>query len=198
MEAHSSVEQSPIEKDVPVRRMTASIGVAALLAASLAGCTALPGFGGCDPVFEAGDSSRIVTSNGSTADFPTPLVVTSPEVSTLSSGDGALVQKGDQVAFTVTTFFGADGQKLSGDSAAAGLPAFLLAMPASLRGTKSAERLHAERAQLTTRVAPNARFTGDSSRVTVGPAAKQALPYPKSPFRVGRPPLPVGDKVRAW
>ncbi|MGE3193056.1 MAG: hypothetical protein AB7K08_06275 [Microbacteriaceae bacterium] len=102
-----------------MRRMTASIGIAALLAASLAGCAAVPGFGGCNPVFEAGDSSRIVTANGSSADFPTPLVVTSPEVSTLSSGDGALVRKGDQVSFTATTYFGADGQKLSGDTAAA-------------------------------------------------------------------------------
>jgi peptidylprolyl isomerase len=101
-----------------VRRLTASIGVAALLTASLAGCTALPGFGGCDPVFDSGDSSRIVTASGSKADFPTPLVVTSPEVSTLSAGDGALVGKGDQVAFTTVTYFGADGQKLSGDSAA--------------------------------------------------------------------------------
>lgn len=100
-----------------MRRLTASIGVAALLTAALAGCTGVPGFGGCDPVFDAGDSSRIVTGSGSSVDFPTPLVVKKPQVSTMKAGDGALIEKGDQVDFTVTTYFGADGQKLSGDDA---------------------------------------------------------------------------------
>lgn len=101
-----------------MRRLTASIGVAVLLTASLAGCSAIPGFGGCDPVFDAGDSSKIVTGTGSSVDFPTPLVVKKPQVSTITAGDGAQVRDGDQVDFTVTTYFGADGQKLSGNDTA--------------------------------------------------------------------------------
>jgi peptidylprolyl isomerase len=104
-------------KDISVRRLPALIGAAALLTASLAGCSGVPGLGGCDPVFDEGDSSRIVSADGSDVSFPTPLVVKKPQVSTISAGDGALVEDGAQVDYTVATYFGADGQSLSADDA---------------------------------------------------------------------------------
>ena len=55
----------------------ALLGAALLLAASLAGCTALPGLGGCDASYSSGDASSTVTATGKvgdkpTVDFPTP------------------------------------------------------------------------------------------------------------------------------
>ena len=104
-------------------RVPALLGAAALLAASLAGCTAIPGFGGCQPAYQSGDASSIVTATGKVGskpkvDFPTPLVSSTPEVSVLESGDGALVRDGSQVDFDVAVFYGKDGQNLSGDDVA--------------------------------------------------------------------------------
>jgi len=100
-----------------VRRLPAVIGAAALLTASLVGCSAIPGYAGCDPAYDAGEASKIVTATGSNVDFPTPLVVTKPQVSTVTAGDGALVTDGDQVDYTVATYYGPDGQALSADDA---------------------------------------------------------------------------------
>lgn len=101
-------------------RVPALVGAVALLTASLAGCSVLPGFGGCDPRFPSGDSSSIVTATGAVGsspkvDFPTPLVSATPEVSVVTPGDGELVTDGSQVDFDVAVFYGKDGQKLSGD-----------------------------------------------------------------------------------
>jgi len=96
-------------------RVPALLGAAALLTASLAGCAAIPGFGGCDPVYQPGEASDLVTADGS---FPTPLVSKTPEVSLIEAGDGALVRAGDQVDYTFARFLGKDGQDLSGETAA--------------------------------------------------------------------------------
>lgn len=103
-------------------RVPALIGAAALVSAALAGCTALPGLGGCDPKFTPGDSSSIVTATGTigtapTVDFPTPLVSTTPQVSVVEAGDGALIDDGAQADFTLAVYLGNDGSKLSGDTA---------------------------------------------------------------------------------
>jgi hypothetical protein len=116
-------------KEVPVRstsrftRVPALIGASALVVAALAGCTALPGFGGCDPVYGSGDSSSVVTASGSagatpTVDFPTPLVSPTPEVSVIAAGDGEQIAAGSQVDYTYTVFSGADGSTLSAEGAA--------------------------------------------------------------------------------
>lgn len=106
-----------------LHRAPALLGAAALLAASLAGCSLLPGFGGCDPVYTSGDASSVVTATGNVGtkpkvDFPTPLVSNTPEVSVVEAGDGALVTDGSQVDFDIAIFYGKDGQNLSGDDVA--------------------------------------------------------------------------------
>jgi peptidylprolyl isomerase len=106
------------------------IGAAGLVAAALAGCSLLPGSGGCDAPYKSGEASSLVTAEGSfgvkpTVDFPTPLVVTTPEVTVIDPGDGALIGDGDQVDYSFGTFYGADGQDLSGDNASARIAAGL-------------------------------------------------------------------------
>jgi hypothetical protein len=116
-------------KEVPVRpsprfhRAPALLGAVALLAASLAGCSAIPGFGGCQPVYTSGDASSVVTATGKVGtkpkvDFPTPLVSATPEVSVIAAGDGKEVREGSQVDFDIAIYYGRDGQNLSGDSVA--------------------------------------------------------------------------------
>lgn len=99
------------------------VGAVALVAVALTGCTLIPGYGDCKPVYESGDSSSLVTAEGSfgvkpTVDFPTPLRVNAPEVSVIDAGDGALIPAGAQVDYTMAEFLGEDGQTLSGDVAA--------------------------------------------------------------------------------
>ncbi|MES1169861.1 MAG: hypothetical protein ABUL47_04145, partial [Leifsonia sp.] len=59
------------------KRVPALLGAVGLLTASLAGCSLIPGFGGCQPSFTSGDASSVVTASGTlgnapTVDFPTP------------------------------------------------------------------------------------------------------------------------------
>jgi hypothetical protein len=115
------VKEVPVRPSTRFNRVPALFGVAALLAASLAGCTALPGFGGCDPVYTSGDSSSLVTATGSfggkpTIDFPTPLVVKTPEVSVIDAGDGRQISDGDQVDFSFTELTGKAAEEISGDA----------------------------------------------------------------------------------
>ena len=100
-------------------RVPALIGATALVTAALAGCTALPGFGGCDPVYTGGDSSSVVTTSGSggSVDFPTPLISKTPEVSVIDHGDGDLITSGSQVDYTYTVYSGTDGTTLSAEDA---------------------------------------------------------------------------------
>lgn len=102
-----------------IRRLPALIGAGALVTAALAGCTGAPG--GCEPAFASGDASSIVTATGAvgsspSVDFPTPLISPTTQVSVLESGDGPLIQDGQQVDYTIAVYYGANGQKLSGDS----------------------------------------------------------------------------------
>jgi peptidylprolyl isomerase len=117
------VKEVPVRPSTRFNRVPALLGAAALLAASLAGCTAIPGFGGCQPAYQSGDASSIVTATGKVGskpkvDFPTPLVSATPEVSVIEAGDGALVRDGSQVDFDIAVFYGKDGQNLSGDEVA--------------------------------------------------------------------------------
>ncbi|MGN6503018.1 MAG: FKBP-type peptidyl-prolyl cis-trans isomerase [Pseudolysinimonas sp.] len=95
------------------RKLPALIGAAALLTATLAGCTGGSGFGACDPKYAAGDASGIVTGSAQNVDFPTPLVTKKTEVSVIQTGDGALVQAGQQVDFTQAIYYGKDGSAIS-------------------------------------------------------------------------------------
>ncbi|MBX3195976.1 MAG: hypothetical protein KF727_12860 [Microbacteriaceae bacterium] len=103
-------------------RIAAILGAATLVTATLAGCSAVAGFGGCDPVYGSGDASSLVTATGkpgaiSSVDFPTPLLVSTPEVSIIEHGDGALIEDGAQVDISVATFYGPDQQDLTGGQA---------------------------------------------------------------------------------
>jgi peptidylprolyl isomerase len=112
------------------RRLPALIGAAALLTATLAGCTGTSGIGGCDAVYSSGDASSIVTATGAaaakpTVDFPTPLITKKTQVSVLDTGDGARIRSGQQVDFTQTILNGKDGSALGDLSTSrteAGLP----------------------------------------------------------------------------
>lgn len=100
------------------RRAPALLGAAALLTASLAGCTAIPGIGGCDPAYDSGDASSLVRADGDvlsepTVDFPTPLVAAKhPEATVLVHGDGALVTPGAQADYDFTLLDAATGETL--------------------------------------------------------------------------------------
>lgn len=101
-------------------RAPALLGATALLTASLAGCSLIPGFGDCQPAYPSGEASSVVTANGRVGlkpdvDFPTPLVSSTPEVSILEAGDGALVRDGSQVDFNISIYYGKDGQNLGGE-----------------------------------------------------------------------------------
>jgi hypothetical protein len=104
-------------KEVPVRRTTALLGAAALVAATLAGCTAAP-FGGCTPAYVSGDSSTLVTAKGAiaskpTVTFPTPLVAgAKPEATVMTAGEGAVVPSGAQVDYDFTLLDGKSGEVL--------------------------------------------------------------------------------------
>jgi hypothetical protein len=111
-------------KDVPVRanprikRVPALLGAAALLAASLAGCSAIPGFGGCDPIYDSGDASSLVTASGKVGsapdvEFPTPLVAhKTPEATLLEAGEGAEIGRDGQVDYDFTLIDGETGDEL--------------------------------------------------------------------------------------
>jgi hypothetical protein len=99
-----------------VRRIPALLGAAAIVAASLAGCTALPG-GGCTPAFERGDASSIVTAPGKvgsapTVDFPTPLISKGTQTSVITAGKGDPIVDG-QVDYEQTLVLGATGEQLT-------------------------------------------------------------------------------------
>jgi hypothetical protein len=101
-------------KEVFVRRIPALLGAAALLAATLVGCSAVPG-GGCTPTYSSGDASSIVTAKGKvgaepTIDFPTPLVATKPQVSQVVAGHGDSIPAGAQVGFYSTVSYAKDGK----------------------------------------------------------------------------------------
>ena len=98
--------------------LLSALAAAAVLAASLVGCSA-SGSAGCTPVYGSGDASRIVTVSGAaksaaTAAFPTPLVVKSgsSQVTQNDAGTGSPIQQGDQVDFEYTVFSGATGETL--------------------------------------------------------------------------------------
>ena len=101
----------------PAQRIPALLGAAAVLAASLAGCTALPGTGGCDPLFPSGRASDAVSAEGRVGarpdvDFPTPLVAPAPEVTRVVAGEGQQVGRDGQVDFALTYFDAATGEEI--------------------------------------------------------------------------------------
>lgn len=107
-----------------MRRITAVLGAAALLTASLAGCTVIPG-GGCEPAYDNGAASSLVTATGTvgsapTVDFPTPLVATDPQATVLETGDGDQIEPGQQVDYDFTLLDGTTGATIGKSGYTAG------------------------------------------------------------------------------
>lgn len=100
------------------RRLPALVGAVALVTVSLAGCTAVPGFGGCTPTLVSGDASSIVTAGSSVGskpdvDFPTPLAAgDAAEATVLVAGDGEPIGAGAQADYDFALYDGATGELL--------------------------------------------------------------------------------------
>lgn len=101
-------------KRVSVRKLPAIV-VAAGLLVSLSACSSGPAaFGGCTP----GDNAKLVTATGAieadpAAEFPTPLVAKSAELSIVERGDGATIQSGDGVITSTSLYNGETGEALN-------------------------------------------------------------------------------------
>jgi FKBP-type peptidyl-prolyl cis-trans isomerase len=101
-----------------VRRLPALLTAAALatvLASSLTACAGMPGSGGCDPIYEPGSASELVTATGSfgtepKVSFPTPLIADKPQVSTLIEGEGDPIPNRGTVDFDFSLSDGGTGQ----------------------------------------------------------------------------------------
>jgi len=100
-----------------VRKSVALI-VAAGFVAVTAGCSSIPQASGCDPLVTSGDASSIITTAGEfgsvpTASFPTPVIASTTETSTLSAGTGDRLQPGQMADLQLTIFRGSDGTQLA-------------------------------------------------------------------------------------
>ncbi len=98
-------------------RRFVSIVLAAGLLASLSACATAPTLNGCTPAFQAGESSKLVESDGTfggdpEATFPTPLVAKKPQSSVVSAGDGDVVEPGSTVTTQITIYDASSGDAL--------------------------------------------------------------------------------------
>ncbi|MEO6115009.1 MAG: hypothetical protein ABIP33_01385, partial [Pseudolysinimonas sp.] len=96
--------------------LLSAVAVAAVLAASLVGCSS-SGASGCAPTYASGSASKAVTATASTASFPTPLVAKAAQVSVSKAGKGSPIQTGDQVDYTFTIYSGKTGEKIGAATA---------------------------------------------------------------------------------
>lgn len=98
--------------------LLSALAVAAVVVASLVGCTSSTGSSAsCTPYYHSGDASSTVKVSGektaiATATFPTPLFAPTPQITQNNAGSGAKVQPGDQVDFDYTVFSGKTGEAL--------------------------------------------------------------------------------------
>ncbi|HEY4153405.1 MAG TPA: FKBP-type peptidyl-prolyl cis-trans isomerase [Pseudolysinimonas sp.] len=91
--------------------LLSAVAVAAVLAASLVGCSS-SGAAGCAPAYTSGSVSKTVKTTATTASFPTPLVTKTSQVSVNKAGKGGPIQNGDQVDYTYTIYDGKTGESL--------------------------------------------------------------------------------------
>lgn len=104
-----------------MRKLSALIVVAGLLA-TLTACStsAAPGSAGCTTP-ASGDASSVVTASGSfgskpTVQVPTPIVTSHTEVSTLIQGHGQVLTDGTPTLIKYTIYSGATGKEVSSSS----------------------------------------------------------------------------------
>jgi peptidylprolyl isomerase len=100
-----------------VRKLPALIAAAGLLV-TLSACAGGPAsIDGCSPTYATGSEAALVTADGAfganpKAEFPTPLVAKSPQVSVVSAADGARVNDGDTAVVQVTIYDATSGRTL--------------------------------------------------------------------------------------
>lgn len=116
------VRRSPLARPVLARTLTASLA-AVLVVGALTACTGFSIDGGCDPVFDSGDASSIVTATGDVGgapdvEFPTPLISDEVQRSVVAPGSGEAAEAGATIVYSYAYFVGETGEALT-DSAAA-------------------------------------------------------------------------------
>jgi peptidylprolyl isomerase len=100
-----TLEEGPVRK---TPALLSAVAVAALVVASLAGCSSSAS-ADCAPAYASGAASKLVKATASTATFPTPLVAKTSQVSANKAGKGSPVRNGDQVDYTYAIYDGKDG-----------------------------------------------------------------------------------------
>jgi len=123
--------------------LLSAVAAAALVVATLAGCSTSAS-AECAPTYSSGAASKLVTATASTANFPTPLVAKTSQVSQNKAGTGSPVQSGDQVDYTFSIYNGVDGQAVGGTQstqrAGASSSAKATSIIRSLRCARAGER----------------------------------------------------------
>lgn len=116
------VRRSPLARPVLARSLTAVVA-AVLVTGTLAGCTGFSIDGGCEPAFESGDASTIVSASGDVGDapaveFPTPLISSDVERSVTTAGSGEPAGPGAAVVYSYVYFIGETGEALNASTSA--------------------------------------------------------------------------------
>ncbi len=93
------------------------------VAGALTACSGYSIDGGCEPAFESGGSSSIVTASGDVGsspavEFPTPLIADEVERSVLTAGSGDPAEPGAAVVYDYVYFIGETGEALSDSTTA--------------------------------------------------------------------------------
>lgn len=102
----------------PLARPLTAVAAAVLVTGALAGCSGFSIDGGCDPAFEPGDASSIVTATGDVGDapaveFPTPLISADLQRSVVTSGAGEPAAPGSTVLYDYVYYDGATGETIT-------------------------------------------------------------------------------------
>lgn len=109
-----------------MRRATALVVAAGLLAITLTGCSSDPN-ANCDAALKPGAASALISATGKvgskpTVTFPTPIDTTTSQRSTLVEGSGEQVIKGQMVELQYSFFDGATKQSLGASTYEANSP----------------------------------------------------------------------------
>lgn len=102
----------------PLARPLTAVIAAVLVSGALAGCSGFSPDGGCEPAFEPGDASNLVTATGDVGDapaveFPTPLIADETQRTVLTRGSGDPAVAGATVLYNFVYYVGANGEALS-------------------------------------------------------------------------------------
>jgi FKBP-type peptidyl-prolyl cis-trans isomerase len=103
-----------------VRRATALVVAAGLLAITLTGCSSNPN-ANCDAALTSGKASDLITATGALGakpkvSFPTPIDTTKSESTTLIQGSGEKLQKGQMIEIQYSILDGETGTAISASS----------------------------------------------------------------------------------